>query len=115
MKIIVCEQPDDKYSLGLNKDLSCAMNTLLSRGQSTNYIVLHNMSSTLMIRMAEAARHFPQSVARYNPFSVTALVQTNNDQEFLEEAFQKLMEVIRKDLDNVEMAPPQLIVSHQEI
>eukprot|EP00092_Neocalanus_flemingeri_P032536 GFUD01035385.1.p1 GENE.GFUD01035385.1~~GFUD01035385.1.p1 ORF type:complete len:856 (+),score=188.99 GFUD01035385.1:100-2667(+) len=106
------DNPGDEYPM---KNLSHALHTLLSRGQSINYIVLHNMSSTLIIRLGDPARYCPQSVANYNPFSVTTMVQTNNDQEFPEEAFEKLLEIISKDLGEVGMTIPQFLVSHQEI
>ena len=108
----LAQVPGEDYG---NRTLSKALTNLLSKGLSTNYVVLHNMSRTLIIRMGDPARYAPQSVARYNPVSVTALVQTNDDQEFPMDAFDKLLDVVRNDLEDVRMSPHNILVSHQEI
>ena len=82
------EVPGDDYK---NRYLSWGLTNFLSKGLITNYVVLHNMSRSLIIRLGDPSQYSPQSVGRYNTVSVTALVQTNQDQEFNLEAFTKLL------------------------
>jgi hypothetical protein len=46
----LAEVPGEEYG---NRSLSKALNNLLKKGLSTNYVVLHNMSCTLTIRMED--------------------------------------------------------------
>jgi hypothetical protein len=105
----LAEVPGEDYG---NRTLSKALNNLLSNGLSTNYVVLHKMARNLIIRMGDPARYSPQA-AKYNPVSVTALVLTNDDQELPMDAFDKLLDVVRNDLDDVRMIPPNIFVFHQ--
>ena len=104
--------PGDDYR---NKYPSWALTNLLSRGMITNYVVIHNKSSSLIIRLGDPAQYIPQSVGRYNTISVTALVQTNEDQEVPIEAFNNLLDIVKADLEEAGLAPPSFLVSHQEI
>ena len=63
----------------------------------TNYLVLMG-ESALIMRVSHPGTYYPQSVAKYNQLSITAFVQTNEDQAFDEEAFKLLLKVIKNDM-----------------
>ena len=63
----------------------------------TNYLVLMG-ESALIMRVSHPATYYPQSVAKHNKLSITAFVQTNEDQAFDEEAFKLLLKVIKNDM-----------------
>ena len=68
---------------------------------STNYFVLSDPGTkkNLVIRMADPALHIPQSVAIYNPLSVSAFVQTDHKSNMNEDAFLLLLKMIKYDFD----------------
>ena len=97
--------------------LSEALTILLAKGMSTNYVVLDNFNHghSLIIRLCHPGRHSPQSIGRFNHVSVSALVQTNHDQEFSSDTFIKLVDVISSDLEENGNMLPQYLASHGEV
>ena len=67
---------------------------------STNYFVLSDprTKKNLAIRLGDPALHSPQSVAMYNPLTVSAFVQTDQNNNMNEDAFLLLLKMIKHDL-----------------
>ena len=68
---------------------------------STNYFVLSDprTKKNLAIRMADPTLHLPQSVAKYNPLTVSAFVQTDQNENMNEDAFLLLLKLVKHDFD----------------
>ena len=113
----------DPHSGQIN--LSKSLYGLLRVGLSTNYVVLQGKdSSYLVLRMADPALHIPQaankshdkmnamnflslllstlmafqSASKFNGVAISALVPTNLEQEFDEDALTDLLTVVQTDL-----------------
>ena len=96
-------------------NLSSSLYCLLSQGFSCNYIVVQTNNGSLVIRMADPALYKPQSAGIYNSVAISALVQTNQDQEVAEDALQDLLSVISSDLEKKSLILPHFLLSHQEL
>ena len=67
---------------------------------------------SLVLRMGEPGLYCPQSVAVYNSISVTAFVQTDQDQALDPEAFQLLLSIVREDLQNRNLPMPKYLLRY---
>ena len=66
----------------------------------------------LVLRMGEPGLYCPQSVAVYNSISVTAFVQTDQDQALDPEAFKLLLSIVREDLQNRNLPMPKYLLRY---
>ena len=98
-------------------NLSSALYCLLSKGFSCNYVVVQttNRGGALVIRMADPVCHKPQSAGIYNSVAISALLQTNQEQEVAEDALQDLLSVMSSDLEMRSLTLPRYLLSHQEL
>ena len=62
--------------------------------------------------MGEPGLYCPQSVAVYNSISVTAFVQTDQDQALDPEAFKLLLSIVREDLQNRNLPMPKYLLRY---
>ena len=72
----------------------------------------------LIIRFSSPANVIPQSVAKFNRLSITAFVIPNDDQSLDVEAFQLLLDTIKKDMaEKFEESDclPRYLMSHSEL
>ena len=65
---------------------------------SCHYIVIRN--PRLILQLANPTEFIPQSVAKYNKISVTAFVQTDEDDNLDEDDFFHLINTVKHDLEN---------------
>ena len=108
---------DNPGAAGLLPDchLSNALFCLLSKGFSCNYVAVQTRTGALVIRMADPGRHKPQAAGQYNSVAISALVQTNRDQEVAEDALRDLLSVISADLEKESLSLPLYLLSHHEL
>ena len=84
-----------------------------SGGMSCHYFLLTpGGGRSLVLRMGEPGLYCPQSVAVYNSISVTAFVQTDQDQALDPEAFKLLLSIVREDLQNRNLPMPKYLLRY---
>ena len=84
-----------------------------SGGMSCHYFLLTpGGGRSLVLRMGEPGLYCPQSVAVYNSISVTAFVQTDQDQALNPEAFKLLLSIVREDLQNRNLPMPKYLLRY---
>ena len=80
---------------------------------SCHYFLLSpGFGRSLVLRMGEPGLYCPQSVAVYNSISVTAFVQTDQNQALDPEAFQLLLSIVREDLQNTNLPMPKYLLRY---
>jgi len=93
------------------QELSHLLWVLLGGGMSCHYIVIRN--PRLILQLANPTEFIPQSVAKYNKISVTAFVQTDEDDNLDEDDFFHLINTVKHDLENFPF--PKYLLSHKEL
>ena len=66
----------------------------------------------LVLRMGEPGLYCPQSVAVYNSISVTAFVQTDQDQALDPAAFKLLLSFVEEDLQKADLPMPKYLLRY---
>ena len=80
---------------------------------SCHYFLLSpGAGRSLVLRMGEPGLYCPQSVAVYNSISVTAFVQTNQDQALDPAAFKLLLSIVEEDLQNADLPMPKYLLRY---